>query len=109
MDDSLNAKRLAILQDLINEVKPSMLSMAKAVANLTDEEFRKLLEIGHKHICRSDEETRLRNALIRLAAFDDSDASGHLAETGSYAGFYQPDAVRVARETLKAVGYVHES
>lgn len=39
-------------------------------------------------------------ALRTLAAFDDIEASDHLAKTGSYGRFDEPRAVSVARATL---------
>lgn len=42
-------------------------------------------------------------ALISLAAFDDEGANQTLYEEGKYYSFDQPDAVRVARETLEAI------
>lgn len=39
-------------------------------------------------------------ALLELAALNDGDANRHLEHTGSYAGFDEPNAVRVSRTAL---------
>ena len=42
--------------------------------------------------------------LREMAAFDDTRASNHLAATGSYSYFDEPQAVRAARRALKEAG-----
>ncbi len=48
------------------------------------------------------ENARLRAALVLIAAFDDKTANSRLDATGSWGGFDEPGAVRVARKSLEA-------
>lgn len=41
-----------------------------------------------------------KNALKKIAAFDDAIGCEHLAATGSYAAFDEPASVQLARKTL---------
>jgi len=47
----------------------------------------------------------LVQTLVEQAAFGDGPASYHLASTGSFAWFDEPDAVQQARAALGALGY----
>jgi hypothetical protein len=46
----------------------------------------------------------VREALRKIAAFDDKDASSMLALTGSYGMFDEPGSVQIAREALSLLG-----
>jgi hypothetical protein len=50
-----------------------------------------------------DELLVLRDALTRIASFDDKGANEYLEATGSYSRFDEPGAVKIAREALKAM------
>lgn len=43
----------------------------------------------------------LRKLVVRLAAFEDRQASEYLQSTGSYGAFDEPSAVRLCRAILK--------
>jgi hypothetical protein len=45
-------------------------------------------------------------ALTKIAGFDDELACGYLKATGSYGGFDEPESVKLARQTLAAVGQI---
>lgn len=47
----------------------------------------------------------LMQTLIEQAAYDDAEASAHLAATGSYSRFDEPSAVHAARLALNLMGY----
>lgn len=51
----------------------------------------------------ADEIERLREALKKIAAYDDHLAQKHLEETGSYGAFDEPGSVGMAREALEWV------
>lgn len=47
-----------------------------------------------------DDNKRLREALVQIAAYDDTRANGRLALTGSYGMFDEPASVEIARAAL---------
>lgn len=49
----------------------------------------------------ADEIERLREALRKIAAYNDHLAQKHFEETGSYGAFDEPGSVGIAREALK--------
>lgn len=55
-------------------------------------------------VCQRDalaaENARLREALTRIACFDDIEANITLEKRGSYSSFDEPDAVYIARTAL---------
>ena len=46
----------------------------------------------------------MKEALVQIAAFDDTSASERLAATGSYGSFDEPGSVEIARECLAKLG-----
>lgn len=55
-------------------------------------------------VCRAQAEAKdaWREALERIACFNDTSASQHLDRTGSYGYFDEPGSVQIARESLAA-------
>lgn len=56
-----------------------------------------------------EELIQCRNALIAIAAYHDTGAEALLYQSGSYAGFDEPHAVKLARKTLEIPSCLSES
>jgi len=80
--------------------------LAKAKADAREMAMQAISDLGQyqENFERAEaseaEAARLREALEKIAAFDDSAANTHLRVTGSYAGFDDPASVAIARAAL---------
>ena len=88
------------------EAAAKIISDAAKIATLQSEVdvvTRSHADLGRRLADAGRENVALREALTKIATFDDLFASDRLATNGSYGAFDEPGSVEIAREALAAI------
>lgn len=89
---------------VIDELAAALRASLKEIAYL-DEQNEKHASIAEKALLRAEaaeaEVTRLREALTKIAVYDDDVANAALLRSGVYNAFDEPSSVMIARRALQ--------